>query len=527
MAQSMGLSRALPLSRRARACVLWCAWAVFGSAASAQVATAPKREVPLVPTNCTDQCHKPIITHTVMHKPGAADCAACHIQVGEFKDHKFAFKAAREELCLKCHQLTAETHPHKPVAEGKCMDCHDPHGSEHKAQLIADPKRDLCIKCHENTYAKKQFVHGPVAVGACTACHKWHSSNVPKLLSDDSNALCVKCHAETLQVGPGVHMHKALEKGCVNCHDPHASDFKFQLAGTSPGICMSCHKEQFDKMTSAASGGAGGVVHAAITEPGGCTTCHEAHTSKLPNLQKGLQVETCLKCHDKPVKASDGSMLADMGKLLANNPQKHGPIRDGHCTVCHDPHAAKNFRLLPAEYPQKFYSPFSMDLYKLCFQCHSPDLVLKQNGQGVTQFRDGIKNLHALHVNQEKGRTCRACHEVHASSRPAHVREAVPFGSSAWMREINYQPSEEGGSCAPGCHAPKKYTRPRASVPAPRETIEPVKPAAPKPEPVGPTPVAGAGAVSPAQGAPVSPTPGVPAVPSTSPTAAPSKEPSP
>ena len=87
-------------------------------------------------------------------------------------------------------------------------------------------------------------------------------------------------------------------------------------------------------------------------------------------------------------------------------------------------------------------------------------MVTKAKGTGVTMFRDGTKNRHALHVNKENGRTCRACHEVHASARPAHIREAVPYGTSNWMLEINFEASEEGGSCAPGCHQVKKYTRP-------------------------------------------------------------------
>lgn len=444
-------------------------------AAVAQIAGAPKRSPDSAPAKscATAECHTGIVKHTVLHNPTAADCTACHVGVGDAKDHKFSYPVAKEELCLKCHQLPLDKHPHAPVRDGKCLDCHDPHGSEHKAQLIADPNRDLCTKCHAATTAGKKFVHGPAAVGACTTCHKWHSSDLPNLLSADPNTLCTTCHADTAKAGDGMHVHKALEQGCTNCHDPHATDHKFQLTADAPELCLSCHKEKFDRITSGAS-----VVHGAVTDAGGCTSCHEPHASKLAALQKGVQPDSCLKCHDKQLKATDGTMLADMSKLLATNSEKHGPIRSGHCTVCHDPHASQNFRLLPAAYPGTFYSPFNEDLYKLCFQCHTSDMVKKAEGAGVTQFRDGNKNLHALHVNQEKGRTCRACHEVHASRRPSHVRESVPFGSSSWMLEINYQASEEGGSCSPGCHATKKYTRPAANLPAPKDQRDVTPPAA-------------------------------------------------
>ncbi|MBL8747090.1 MAG: cytochrome c3 family protein [Phycisphaerae bacterium] len=447
----------------ASACVLL----VAGGAVLGQVAGAPKPALPATPQpSCIAECHQPIVNHTVRHDPAAADCSACHVPVGDASLHKFALPVAKEDLCVRCHQLPAEKHSHVPVAEGKCLECHDPHGSEHRAQLVGDPNRDLCLKCHNEQFMKKAFVHGPVAVGACATCHTAHSSALPRLLISDANTLCATCHAETGKPADGMHVHKAMDQGCVSCHDAHSSDHNFQLRSVAPELCLSCHKEQFDRMTVGAP-----VVHGAVTEPGGCTTCHEPHSSKLAGLQRAGQPDSCLKCHDQPIKDDRGKPLTNMAKLLATNPNKHGPIRAGHCTVCHDPHAGKTFRLLPAEYPAQFYAPFSLDLYALCFRCHTSDLVTKTNGAGVTQFRDGARNLHALHVNQEKGRTCRACHEVHASQRPSHIRESVPFGTSNWLLEINYQATEEGGSCAPGCHAPKKYARPKAVLPAPKETM--------------------------------------------------------
>lgn len=454
-------------------------WLVCVGQVHAQVAGAPKQKPVTTAADgktCTTECHQPIANRSFRHNQAVADCLACHIQIGDAAEHKFSLLAAKEDLCIKCHQMAPEKHSHAPVRDGKCMECHDPHGSEHKGELVGDPNRDLCMKCHGDLQ-KKAFVHGPVAVGACATCHKPHSSAEPKLLISDANTLCKTCHADTGKAAPGLHLHKAMDVGCVNCHDSHTSDHKFQLREPAPKLCLSCHQEKFDHMTAGAT-----VVHGAVTAEGGCTSCHEPHASKLAGLQRTTQPESCLKCHDKPINGLDGKPLTNMAALLAANPVKHGPIRDGHCTVCHDPHAAKNFRLLSDDYPTAFYSPFSEDLYKLCFKCHTADLVKKQNGQGITNFRDGIKNMHTLHVNQEKGRTCRACHEVHASKRPSHVRESVPFGNSSWLLEINYVKTEEGGSCAPGCHAPKKYVRTGLpGVPAPIAP-PPAPAAAPVPE---------------------------------------------
>jgi predicted CXXCH cytochrome family protein len=121
--------------------------------------------------------------------------------------------------------------------------------------------------------------------------------------------------------------------------------------------------------------------------------------------------------------------------------------------------------LLIHEYPPDFYAPFSIETYRLCFVCHLQEMVLIKYGQGITGFSQqtdsGLLNLHYLHVNMEtKGRTCRACHEVHASKRPAHIRESVPFGKSDWPLQINFTKLGDGGSCAPGCHQRREYHRP-------------------------------------------------------------------
>jgi predicted CXXCH cytochrome family protein len=146
-----------------------------------------------------------------------------------------------------------------------------------------------------------------------------------------------------------------------------------------------------------------------------------------------------------------------MAKLFRENPVLHGPVASGNCSSCHNPHRSPNANLLLEPYPPEFYAPFSEDRYRLCFQCHLSDLVLQEKTT-LTRFRQGTKNLHFIHVNDpKKGRTCRVCHEVHASKLPFHMREWVPFGPQKWKLEIHYTMSEEGGSCAPGCHQPREY----------------------------------------------------------------------
>jgi predicted CXXCH cytochrome family protein len=415
------------------------------------------QDEPPAPRSCTTtDCHKDIAGRKHMHGPANGNCEACHVQ-GDPEKHKFFLIAPKEELCTKCHALPHTQSMHPPVVQGKCLECHDPHGSDFRHLLLADPKRELCAKCHKDTFSSNQFVHGPVATGACVVCHKAHGSDRPHLLVQDGPALCQTCHAEIQTApSPGRHIHPALEQGCTKCHDPHGSGFRYQLKAQAPNLCMTCHKEKFDSIMQDSK-----VVHAAINEPGGCTACHEPHSSGLPKLQRDSQPQVCLSCHNKDLKTASGTKttLTNMSDLLAQNPDHHGPIREGACTTCHNPHGGDRFRMLVEDYPAVFYAPFKPENFALCFKCHIPDLVVNQSGRGLTNFRNGEKNLHFVHVNQAKGRTCRACHEVHASKRPFHIREAVPFGASGWELEINYQRSEEGGSCSPGCHKTRSYSR--------------------------------------------------------------------
>jgi hypothetical protein len=76
----------------------------------------------------------------------------------------------------------------------------------------------------------------------------------------------------------------------------------------------------------------------------------------------------------------------------------------------------------------------------------------------LTQFRDGRRNLHYVHINKsERGRTCRACHEVHASKQPHQLRDGVPYGSKGWLLKLNYTKSPTGGSCEKTCHGTYTY----------------------------------------------------------------------
>jgi len=427
---------------------------LLSPAARADLSSAQdKPRTRVVPCVSAD-CHATLASRKVKH-PATIECQMCHTYASP-EQHLFTLKSAKREICSPCHALPQKVVMHQPVAQGECTSCHDPHGTDFPAMLIAEPGQDLCITCHKEDYSAKAYVHGPVAIGACTVCHESHSSAQDNLLRARPERLCVECHAEMNPTeAQARHKHKPLEQGCTTCHDPHASPAKYQLHKPVRELCFSCHTGVKNSVDSAH------VVHGPAGEEAGCAQCHNPHFTQLPRLQREPQPDVCLRCHNQPLKANDGHMLPNMAEVLADNPDHHGPIREGACTTCHQPHAGERFGMLFQAYPKEFYSSYKPENYQLCFSCHMSDLVKQASGAGLTGFRDGDLNLHWLHVNREKGRTCRACHEVHASKRPFHIREKVPFGPNQWMLPIRYEESDNGGQCLPGCHRERTYDRTR------------------------------------------------------------------
>ena len=342
---------------------------------------------------------------------------------------------------------------HPPYEWGDCAVCHtDAKGEE---GLISEPP-ELCYMCHTPKDDKK-FIHGPVAAGACTACHNPHESENQKLLVASSiNELCTSCHmAKEETLAQKGHIHPPVADSCINCHDPHTADYKFQLpADPKMDLCVMCHvdkKEWTDKVSS---------KHGAIHDrPQKCQECHDPHGTDTPKMLKKPSIrEMCLSCHNEPlVTVEDGYKLQDIATHLEKNPDWHGPILWDDCAACHNPHGSDNLRMLKKAFPKSFYSKFDKNNY-ICFECHEPEKMTEQFTTTATNFRNGDKNMHFLHVNGEKGRTCRACHDFHGTKDyPHHLRKKTKFGKINFP--IRYIETATGGSCAPACHARRHYDR--------------------------------------------------------------------
>ncbi len=405
-------------------------------------------------------CHSAIGAFKNIHQPlKNGDCSFCHQQT--VKEHplkggkSFGFIAKPAELCKKCHNSFGKKKvTHSPFKEGECVACHNAHGANGRFLLDDNEDRSgLCFGCHDSAPFNKKYIHGPVATGSCTVCHDSHQSDVKGLLKSASRELCLSCHDDfAKKMNSATIIHPPVKKEpCTSCHNPHSSSWPNLLKQGMPDLCAGCHRETVKKIKNAK------VPHKPVTEGKLCSSCHSSHFSKV----KGLQLfddekNTCLVCHssDKLGKPP----LANIKKDLEGKKYLHGPIKKGLCGGCHSSHGSDFPHILTGNYPSDFYVPFKEDSYSFCLRCHDKNMVNFAETTIYTKFRNGSRNLHYVHVNNSKGRSCRACHESHASGGPKLINaEGTKFGE--WRVQSRFQITATGGSCAPGCHRRYGYDR--------------------------------------------------------------------
>ena len=405
----------------------------------------------------TAQCHSTLLKAKDVH-PVAESCDSCHQALPGPHPQKnvktFKLIQPPPELCAMCHPAFGKkAQVHSPVKNGMCTTCHNPHASD-VPKLLVRPMRDLCLSCHPDK-VDFPFVHGPTSAGDCTACHTPHESDNKALVIKEGPDLCLPCHFDMQEDMKKKTVHPALLSGCTSCHNPHGAQYKKLLSAEGKNLCFQCHPNIAEKVEKAK------VVHAPVNSEKGCVSCHSPHASNNEKLLVATGKELCLTCHKNVIKK--------------NMTVLHGPIQAGMCTPCHDPHGSQEAKLLIKEFPTDTYVAYTDQEYQLCFSCHNRDLLRFPDTSFATGFRDGERNLHYVHVNKEKGRNCKLCHNIHGGTNPKLVAEKVSFGK--WELPLKYVKTDTGGSCAPGCHKPFNYDRKQ-----PGKAPEPVKPAAEKPE---------------------------------------------
>lgn len=275
------------------------------------------------------------------------------------------------------------------------------------------------------------------------------SSWIPEAARGDQTLDCVECHEDLMNMEM---KHYPAEDACDNCHEatgathPSSDSLGFRLIDSSPALCFYCHEEAEARA----------FVHIPVME-GQCLDCHAAHASSLPSLLRNPETELCLSCHDRNY-GKEGTGTENIHKLIRGSQRVvHTAITEMGCTSCHLAHGSEYPSLLVDKYPEEEYVPGTPEHFGLCFLCHDTEILEAEETEWATGFRHGKQNLHRVHIQGNKGRNCRMCHNIHGSSLPFLIEESVEFGN--WEMPLNFVSDPQGGSCSTGCHAKLSYSR--------------------------------------------------------------------
>ncbi len=262
---------------------------------------------------------------------------------------------------------------------------------------------------------------------------------------------CTDCHKSLIE---SKTVHAPASGSCESCHQVNIKDHTekgakgLNLADKVPALCFTCHDAIKNTVDSSVS------FHQAMNGSKSCIACHSPHSSNESKLLVKEEKALCLSCHNKDM--INGKKVVNIDNVLKSSKVVHAPV-DGGCVTCHKPHGSQNGFLLQKPFPTGQYSTAAKDSFSLCWDCHDADLMKAEKTTSATSFRNGDKNLHFVHMNGDKSRTCVMCHNVHGAPNAHLIADKVPFGQ--WNMPLKYTVKESGGSCAPGCHGLKEYNR--------------------------------------------------------------------
>jgi len=390
-----------------------------------------------------------------VHAPFANKCVICHKPHGSTEEHMLTQKMP--DLCYACHddlqaEIDESKFPHMAVKEGKsCSTCHTAHASANDSLLKVASIGPVCLSCHKDLgIAEKKYQHAVVSAGKCQECHEPHRADNKNLLKAQGTDLCLKCHDKAKEQLTLANVHPPFKNKCSICHSAHGSDVAELLNKPNTELCVGCHDDFEEPMQISR------IVHGPLKDGKSCMNCHSPHASKTEKILLAEQKSLCISCHSKPIKNGNTTM-SNFKQLFAKNKFQHGAIAKNGCTGCHNPHFADQANLLTTKYNGNFYTAAAKDSLALCFNCHNPELLTASSSTTATSFRNADKNLHFVHVNGPKGRSCTVCHEVHAAMNKHLLTEKIPFGE--WAMQMTYTEQTNGGTCLTACHAEKAYRR--------------------------------------------------------------------
>ena len=206
-----------------------------------------------------------------------------------------------------------------------------------------------------------RYFHSDEKEERCKSCHNM-KSNIPtdgNPFEDVSKTSCYDCH-----------------KGMINTRNTHAPAANW--------LCVDCHNGKYGEFNMQDEG-------------------------KSKYLAPNPMAKTCASCHDEVQEW-------DMNKY------RHGPLGDGRCERCHNPHGSDN----------KFF--LRKNIWDLCVTCHSDHAsgkhVISSIGFGPT-----ITGGHPTKNKKDPSRpgrelSCSSCHNPHGSqgTKMLRMKGSMAFG---------------------------------------------------------------------------------------------------
>lgn len=266
-------------------------------------------------------CHEELLASWCSSKHGQAGlcCLECHSIHKPFPGRELAqLKKAEDLLCRSCHPFKEELHSGivdpTSLERKSCVICHDPHGGD--IGLLTGRTGG------EKWELNKAYNHRPVAEGRCQDCHSPHlvsfgrrsftadepdefsdedadvsfSGSKQGLLKKSGNALCNDCHS--LQSKNFAQTGHAKVRGigvsgeqiqCLGCHLPHASEYPALTKLPGDALCVACHSGY----TAHHFLSFGSVKQGELE----CVACHEPHGVGYRRLLRRENI--CAMCHKK------------------------------------------------------------------------------------------------------------------------------------------------------------------------------------------------------------------------------------
>ncbi len=410
-------------------------------------------------------------------------CGQCHTEDSESAANAMAlWRENDNHLCYECHRqenisgvfpgqhiYQSSSHENDPAVvwpgprpparlgideDGKCLNCHDPHGEEDRDGLIPSllPAREatLCLTCHDGDPASRSIAEELRKPYAHVQRRSFGRHSADE--GGDPNR-----YAYT---GGNRHVE------CSDCHNSHA-----------------IFRDSFPPMAPVASKRNARVGRVRVSNgPAGSTPTYE-YLLPAGSGSEVLEYEICFKCHSSWTRQPPGE--SDLAvSFNPNNASHHAVEAVGNnpnidpnafvnglsassiifCGDCHGsedpslrgPHGSQYPNILRRPYEANSM-PRTVTSEELCFLCHSFETYAASMGSSLaleaSRFNPPAEPKgHAYHV-EEEDLPCFTCHDSHGSPRFGAL---IVTGRNPGLMSFDMRPS--GGTCTQSCHDPRSYT---------------------------------------------------------------------